>query len=44
MESGSSFVLEDGYVFDPADFTGKIDEMTCKDTDIPKNSLLQKLR
>ena len=33
---GSSFVLEDGYVFDPPISQEEIDEMTCKDTDIQR--------
>jgi hypothetical protein len=32
----SSFVLDDGYVFDPPISQEEIDEMTCKDTDIER--------
>ena len=32
----SSFVLEDGYAFNPPLSNAEIDEMTCKDTDIPR--------
>ena len=32
----SSFVLDDGYIFDPPISQEEIDEMTCKDTDIER--------